>query len=220
MSTLWCVSLHNSLPSNVGLNCEYNGALRREIFFYEPDLIRWVLAALFLENEIEGEWIFFFFDTSENMLLVLNMEKATSQGMWVAFRSWAWPPADSQHGIKDCSPTTVGLNSATTAWVSKEELSCRWAGGWLTLLLACEAWAVKPVSLCLDFWPLELGANKLVLFKVARFVVIGDVTIENSCREIKCLASLLVCYLIYFWWAASSEKKKKRVNWTRLTCIS
>lgn len=61
MSTLWCVSLHNSLPSNVGLNCEYNGALRREIFFYEPDLIRWVLAALFLENEIEGEWIFFFF---------------------------------------------------------------------------------------------------------------------------------------------------------------
>lgn len=56
--------------------------------------------------------------------------------------------------------------------------------GWQCLLAhimisACETWAVKPVSLLLDFRPVELGANKFVLFEGVQFVVICDTAIEN-----------------------------------------
>lgn len=62
---------------------------------------------LFLENEIQSEWEFFW-PKGESLLLALKRERAPWQRMWLASGSWEQPPADSQGGITDHGCSAAG----------------------------------------------------------------------------------------------------------------
>lgn len=128
-----------------------------------PSLSRYIFKrdCSLLENEIQSEWNF---QKGQSLLLALKMERAT-WWVWLVSRSWKQPPADSSQGSRNHSPTTA------RNWVLLQlccvgrgaELYMRMLPGWHRSV-TCETWAVKLVSLSLDFWHVELWANKLVLF--------------------------------------------------------
>lgn len=118
--------------------------------------------------------------TRQLLLMILGMEGATGQGMWVASMSWEWPASDREEVDGGPHLTTASnwilpteLKSGFLSRTSRKQQSPSWH---LEVVLV-RPWAENPSQ---DSWLTESQANKWMWFWAAMFGIICYTAMENQ----------------------------------------